>query len=157
MRFRLVIRHEVSLSKKKAEVDYQNETIVSLIESIDNTALPGSANHAILNGNHIGLAAIAGPRLEIKMRPGGSPVNRNVVNGQRGIGSANFRSRLYLQEIRAMSGSYHRTFTVWFDQNSGLLVDRKPRAAPSTSRPAPGAQEIPESAPCGHALRSDCQ
>src|SRR5580700_9479616 len=69
------IRYDASLSKKKAEINYQNETIASLIESIDNIAPPGGADHAILNGNRIALAAIAGPRLEMKVRPGGSSVN----------------------------------------------------------------------------------
>ena len=54
--------YEPSLSKKKAEVNYQNETIVSGNESIDDIVRPGSADCPILNGNCVGLAAVAGPR-----------------------------------------------------------------------------------------------
>ena len=53
--------YEPGLSKKKAEVNYQNETIVSNGESIHSTIRPGSTNLTILNGNRIRLAAITGP------------------------------------------------------------------------------------------------
>jgi len=43
--------YEPSLSKKKAEVNCQDETIVSGNESIDDIVRPGSANGPILNGN----------------------------------------------------------------------------------------------------------
>ena len=58
------------------------------------------------------------------MRSGGSAVNRNVVNCQRRIGPADFWRRLYPQKIGATSASDYRAFTIRFDQDGGLLVNR---------------------------------
>jgi outer membrane receptor protein involved in Fe transport len=59
--FRPNVRLRASLSKKKAEVNCQNETIVSESESIDSTIRPWGTDRTMLNGNRVRLAAIPGP------------------------------------------------------------------------------------------------
>ena len=82
-------RREVCQRRKRKSITKMKQSFLeqTLIDSI---ALPGAADDAILHRNGVALAAVTGPRLQIKMCTRRGPVSGNVADRERNIGLANF-------------------------------------------------------------------